>query len=201
VNRRVVQDDQGWLLHPLAVVIKTLDQDLTIDRAIEDVRLKRSIEVEKTQDVKPWRMNAGDLQGLSAKLPGVGYAWDQTEAGPVKIDQVEIVISGSAGGSQLIQMSLGRLKILLIPLAARGSTHPFPDVIAAQEQPLERVRTEPGAKFFSDSEDSGFQRSRGFQRQLQRFVFLGSSARIGGRPLRGSSANPSNLLSAHQSNH
>jgi hypothetical protein len=47
---------------------------------------------------------------FSAKLPGAGNAWDQTEAGPIKIDQVEIVIGGSAGGSQLIQMSLGRLK-------------------------------------------------------------------------------------------
>jgi hypothetical protein len=55
------------------------------------------------------------------------------------------------------------------------------------------VRTEPGAEFISDSEDSGFQRSRVFKRQLQRFVFLASSARIGGRPLRGSSDNPSNL--------
>jgi hypothetical protein len=55
------------------------------------------------------------------------------------------------------------------------------------------MRTEPGAEFFSDSEDSGLQRSRSFQCQLQRFVFLASSARIGGRPLRGSSANPSNL--------
>lgn len=193
MNWRVVEDDQRRLLHPLAVFIKTLDQDLTINRALKDVGLERSVEIEKAQDVESWRMNAGDLQGLSAKLPGVGNAWDQTEAGPIKIDQVEIVIGGSAGGSQLIQMSLGRLKILLIPLAARGSTHPFPDVIAALEQPLERVRTEPGAKVFSDSEDSGFQRSRSFQRQLQRFVFLGSSARIGGRPLRGSSANPSNL--------
>jgi hypothetical protein len=55
------------------------------------------------------------------------------------------------------------------------------------------MRTELGAEFFSDSKDSGFQRTRGFKRQLQRFVFLASSAKIGGRPLRGSSDNPSNL--------
>ena len=62
-------------------------------------------------------MNAWDFQGLSAKLPGVGHARDQTEAGSVEIDQVEITIGGSAGGPQLVQMRFGRLKILLIPLA------------------------------------------------------------------------------------
>src|SRR5262249_51581692 len=66
----------------------------------------------------------------------------------------------------------GSLKIPLIPLAARGATHPFPDVIATLEQPFERVRTEHSTEFISDSEDSGFQRSRIFKRQLQRFVFL-----------------------------
>ena len=86
MNRRVVQDDQGWLLHPLAVVIKTLDQGLTIDWALKDVGLERSVEVEKAQDVESLRMNALDFQGLSAKLPGVGHARDQTEAGPVEID-------------------------------------------------------------------------------------------------------------------
>ena len=177
----------------MAVVIKTLDQDLAIDRALKDVGLERSVEVEKAQDVESLRMNALNFQCLSAKLPGVGHARDQTEAGPVEIDQVEITIRGSAGGPQLIQMRLGRLKILLIPLAARGATHPFPDVIAALEQPFERVRTERGAEFMRDLEDSGFQRSRVFKRQLQRFVFFASSARIGGRPLRGSSDNPSNL--------
>jgi hypothetical protein len=193
VNGRVVEDDQRRLLHPMAVVIKTLDQDLAIDRALKDVGLERSVEVEKAQDVESLRMNALNFQGLSAKLPGVGHARDQTEAGPVEIDQVEITIRGSAGGPQLIQMRFGGSKIPLIPLAAGGATHPFPDVIAILEQPFERVRTEPGAEFISDSEDSGFQRSRVFKRQLQRFVFLASSARIGGRPLRGSSDNPSNL--------
>jgi hypothetical protein len=193
VNGRVVEDDQRWLLHSLAVVIKTLDQDLAIDRPLKDVGLERSVEVEKAQDVEPLRMSAWNFQGLSAKLPGVGHARDQTEAGPVEIDQVEITITNSAGGPQLVQMRFGGLKVLLISLAARGATHPFPDVIATLEQPFERVRTEHGAKFFSDSEDSGFQRSRVFKCQLQRFVFLTSSARIGGRPLRGSSANPSNL--------
>src|SRR5215467_825738 len=115
-------------------------------------------------------MNAWDFQSLSAELPGVGHARDQTEAGPVEIDQVEIVIGRSAGSPQLVQMRLGRLKILFTLLAARGATHPFPDVIATLEQAFERVRTEPGAEFFSDAEDSGFQRSRGFKRQIQRFV-------------------------------
>src|SRR5262249_38466304 len=82
LNGRVVEDDQRGLLHPLAVVIKTLDQDLAIDRALKDIGLERSVEVEKAQDVESLRMNAWNFQGLSAKLPGIGHAWDQTEADP-----------------------------------------------------------------------------------------------------------------------
>jgi hypothetical protein len=87
-----------------------------------------------------------------------------------RINQVEIAIDRSAGLSQLIQMRLGRLKILLVPLAARGATHPFSNIIATLEQPFEHVRTEPGAEFFSDPKDFGFQRSMVFKRQLQLFV-------------------------------
>src|SRR5262249_5656569 len=134
VNGRVVEDDQRRLPHPSAVVIKTHDQDLAIDWPFKDIGLERPVEVEKAQDVESLRMDALDFQGLSAKLPGIGHARDQAEAGPVKIDQVEIVIGGSAVGSQLVQMNLGRLKILFIPLAARRATHPFPGVIAALEQ-------------------------------------------------------------------
>ena len=150
LNGRVIEDDQRGLLHPSAVVIKTLDQDLAIDRTLKDIGLERSVEIEKAQDVESLRMNAWNFQGLSAKLPGIGHARDQAEAGPVKIDQVEIVIGGSAVGSQLVQVNLGRLKILFIPLAARRATHPFPGVIAALEQPFERVRTETGAEFFGN---------------------------------------------------
>jgi hypothetical protein len=50
-------------------------------------------------------------------------------------------------------VSLGRLKIFLIPLAARGTAHPFPDVIPALEQPLERIRAERFAEFLGDSQD------------------------------------------------
>src|SRR5215813_9372817 len=116
VNGRVVEDDQRRLLHSLAVVIKTLDQDLAIDRALKDVGLKRSVQVENAQEVESLRMNALNFQGLSAKLPGVGNARDQTEADPVEIDQVEITIRGSAGGPQLIQMRFGGSKIPLFRL-------------------------------------------------------------------------------------
>src|SRR5262249_22927199 len=143
----------------------TLDQDLAIDRALKDVGLERSVEVEKAQDVESRRMNARDFQRLSAELPGVGHARDQTETGAVEIDQVKIGIGGAADDSQLVQMRLGGLKILLIPLATRGTPHPFPNVIATLEQPLERVRTEPGAELFGDPENAGLQRSRVFQRQ------------------------------------
>lgn len=125
----VIKHDQSGLLHPLAIVIKTLDQDLAIDRAIEDVRLERSVEVEKAQDIEPRRMKAWDFQGLSTKLPGVRHARDHTETRSIEIDQVEIAIGAGASFSQFAQMSFGGLKILFIPFAARGTPHPFPDVI------------------------------------------------------------------------
>ena len=41
--------------------------------------------------------------------------WRRTEASLVELDQVEIMIRGSAGGPQLVQMRLSSSKIPLIP--------------------------------------------------------------------------------------
>src|SRR4030095_15717117 len=98
-------------------------------------------------------------------------------------------------------MRLGCLKIGFIPFITRRTAHPFPDVAFTFEQPLKRIGRELFAQFLCDFQRSGFQRTRIFQSELQRLVFLASVSRMGGRPLRGSSESPSNPNSAHQSNH
>src|SRR5262245_27709616 len=138
---------------------------------------------------------------MSAQLPGIGHTRCEGEPGPIKIDEVEIAVRRSTSHPQFVQMCLGCLEISFIPLIARRTAHPFPDVTSSLEQPLERIGRERFAEFLRDLQYSGFQRTRIFQRQLQRLVFLASVSRMGGRPLRGSSESPSNPYSAHQSNH
>ena len=146
-----------------------MNHEFRIDRALGQVRLKITAQVEKSKHVQARLRSAWQCQCLSRSLPGVRDAGRQREAGFIKINQIEIIAAVSANLAPLCQMLLRQAKVGFIAPCFQTAPHSFPGVSRRFQRPFERVRADGSSQFFFNLLTGSFQTARGLGYDVECF--------------------------------
>lgn len=169
MHRRIINHDHARLCQLCAVGIKAVNDEFRIDRALGQVRLKITAQVEKSKHVQARRRSAWQCQCLPRRLPGVRNAGRQREAGFIKVNQIEIIAAVSANLAPLGQMLLRPAKVLFIAHCFQTAAHSLPGVACCFERSFERVAAEAFAQFFFNLLTGSFQTARGLGYDVECF--------------------------------